>query len=183
MMRHISDIASPHVSRSGELSPPPGSSFSPASPTVAQSSHGLCGDLWATQMDTAPSAAVTSHPGSPPSTGGLDPGWQPSTGEPLPYSLSVTGEPPYLALSTNGTPVNMNCTKGEQPKKFQVHLVCLWPPVAPPPKASLPFSPWRPGDAYRWFLNGHARKPYILRGLFFLLLANENIRLILQVQL
>ena len=107
MMRHISDIASPHVSRSGELSPPPGSSFSPASPTVAQSSHGLCGDLWATQMDTAPSAAVTSHPGSPPSTGGLDPGWQPSTGEPLPYSLSVTGEPPYLALSTNGTPVNM----------------------------------------------------------------------------
>ena len=120
MMRHISDIASPHVSRSGELSPPPGSSFSPASPTVAQSSHGLCGDLWATQMDTAPSAAVTSHPGSPPSTGGLDPGWQPSTGEPLPYSLSVTGEPPYLALSTNGTPVNMIIAqKVNNPKKFR----------------------------------------------------------------
>ena len=105
----------------GELSPPPGSSFSPASPTVAQSSHGLCGDLWATQMDTvAPSAPVTSHPGSPPSTGGLDPGWQPSTGEPLPYSLSVTGEPPYLALSTNGTPVNMIIAqKVNNPKKFR----------------------------------------------------------------
>ena len=38
------------------------------------------------------------------------------------------------------------------PEKLQVQLICIWPPVGPPPKASLPFSPWRPGDAYRWFL-------------------------------
>ena len=46
---------------------------------------------------------------------------------------------------------------------------------------------WQPGDAYRWFLNGHARKSYILRGLKMssssFLLANENICLISQVQL
>ena len=46
MMRHISDIASPHVSRSGELSPPPGSSFSrplQQLPSLHMASVGTCG--------------------------------------------------------------------------------------------------------------------------------------------
>ena len=146
----------PHVSRSWLLSPP-GSSQS------SQSQSGLSSNscpvfiwpLWPNLMDSAPlSPAVTSHPGSPPSTGGLDPGWQPSTGEPFPYSLSITGDPPYLSLATNGTPVNTIDTLTKV-NKMQVQLICIWPPAAAqqPSKASLPFSPWRPGDAYRWFSN------------------------------
>ena len=47
-------------------------------------------------------------------------------------------------------------TKSKNTVKAQ--LICFWPPLpsaAVPPgqpssKESLPFSPWRPGDAYRW---------------------------------
>ena len=143
----------PHVSRSWLLSPP-GSSQS----GLSNSCPVFIWPLWGNLMDSAPlSPAVTSHPGSP-STGGLDPGWQSSTGEPFPYSLSITGDPPYLSLATNGTPVNMidmlAKVKEGWKERMQVQLICIWPPTnQQPPKASLPFSPWRPGDAYRWFSN------------------------------
>ena len=91
------------------------------------------------------------------STEGSLGGWQPSTVEPL---------PPYISLATNGTPVNIvtqqrnwNQCMTRSKNIVKAQLICFWPPhpaAAVPPgqpssKESLPFSPWRPGDAYRWF--------------------------------
>ena len=106
---YISDIVPPMSAGAGSslhLGPPSQSSQS-QSGLSSNSCPVFIWPLWPNLMDSAPlSPAVTSHPGSPPSTGGLDPGWQLSTGEPFPYSLSITGDPPYLSLATNGTPVN-----------------------------------------------------------------------------
>ena len=91
------------------------------------------------------------------STEGSLGGWHPSTVEPL---------SPYFSLATNGTPVNIVTQQRNETKPMtrsknivKAQLICFWPPLPaasvppgqPSSKESLPFSPWRPGDAYRWF--------------------------------
>ena len=59
----------------------------------------------------------------------------------------------YCNATTKLKPIMMT-----RSNTVKAQLICFWPPLpaAAAPgqsssKESLPFSPWRPGDAYRWF--------------------------------